>query len=391
MPRPKKPPPEATQKATVISIARVKHSRSAASAQVDEKILKRTKECLARANHPTTPEFEARTAWRMASRLMSRYNLTQADLVARATKNDNLAQIGGESVVSITTRKIRVVTQTFVRTIAWAMSTLFDCCHYSTARASSIDWTFYGIAANTIPAAMGFEMAHNLALEWARYKQGGKHDYCMGIGDGLLKIVEDEKKAELKQAQNAEKRAKKAEKSRAEARGRAWAAWMKKFWRTAEGESLMSGVKLRKAAGAARGNPIVIDADNDSDEDSDGDSDEDSDGDSDEDSDEDIFDAETTFKEADDTTIDLNSSFEDQLRKLVSKHSKTQLTVWKASQALVQFRKSAKQVAEDYLKEKNVKLGKMRKPKPWTTKRPSAYAEGVEDSKDIDVKRRRIK
>jgi hypothetical protein len=46
------------------------------------------------------------------------------------------------------------------------MEVFFDCKSYSTARPWSIEWTFYGIAPNTVAAAIAFEMAHNLILEW---------------------------------------------------------------------------------------------------------------------------------------------------------------------------------------------------------------------------------
>ena len=395
----KKSPPLPTQKAAVIRTARVTQSKTSTQPMVDEAILKRIKSCLDRANHPNTAEFEAQTAWRMSARLMAQYNVTQADFMAKATNDEDLAQIGGESVVAITTTKSRLVKQAWVSNIAWAMSNLFDCSKYSTARATSIEWTFYGIAANTVPAAMAFEMAHNLTLEWAREKQGAKHDYCMGIGDGLVKIVRDEKKAQEKQAKEAEK---------AVAGARRPPVPLQPSWATVESKSLMEGFQQRTVTGEARqsiqqrssvfggstfqsvasvpgpdpsyvaGAGVVDDSD-----------------------DEDSFEAETTFREADDQPIDLSGDFEDQLQAMaatarnifaatVLEGKPTPTAVWQTSQALVHFRQSSQKVAEQYLKEQNIKIKNSRQRKPWTTKRPAAYAAGVEDSKDIDVKRRRI-
>jgi hypothetical protein len=134
---------------------------------------------------------------------MAQYNVTQADLLDRTTNDDDYAALGGQSVVDITSTKgseARVISQTWVHNAANAMTMFFDCQTYSTCRLASVEWTFYGIAANTVAAAMAFEMAHNLTLEWARSKTGknAKHSYCLGVGTGLLKIARKEKREEKK-------------------------------------------------------------------------------------------------------------------------------------------------------------------------------------------------
>ena len=47
----------------------------------------------------------------------------------------------------------------------------------------SLELTFYGIAENTVAAAISFEMAYNLIAEWARpYKGvGSKNGYSLGV------------------------------------------------------------------------------------------------------------------------------------------------------------------------------------------------------------------
>ncbi len=59
------------------------------------------------------------------------------------------------------------------------------------------------------------------------------------------------------------------------------------------------------------------------------------------------------------------------------------------SQALVQLRQSAEKVARGYLKAQNNKLRKGRR-REHTVGNKDASREGIEDSKQIDVKRRRI-
>ena len=49
----------------------------------NETILERIAKCLARGNHESTPENEAKAALHMASRLMKQHNVTQAEMLAR--------------------------------------------------------------------------------------------------------------------------------------------------------------------------------------------------------------------------------------------------------------------------------------------------------------------
>lgn len=62
---------------------------------------------------------------------------------------------------------------------------------------------------------------------------------------------------------------------------------------------------------------------------------------------------------------------------------------WQSALQLRTFRKNAEMVADEYIKESKVKLEKGRKRKANLIDR-SAYKKGVEDSKKIDVKRRRL-
>ena len=120
-------------------------------------------------------------------------------------------------------------------------------------------------------------------------------------------------------------------------------------------------------------------------------------------SDEDETETEPTFKEEEEQTLDVVTDFEKQLRENIpdqaqvsapaedNDHSEGQLidNPWKSSQALVRFRRSAQRVADEYLKAQTLKLKKTPK-RSRSIRNPDAYRQGKEDSKRIDVKRRRI-
>ena len=109
------------------------------------------------------------------------------------------------SVVSVkrADSSLKVVKQqNWVQSLASAMRTFFDCKSYSAWLSSSIEWTFYGIADNTITAAMAFEMAYHLIVEWARpYKGAGtKNSCCISAAGELERMARIEKKGEEEKA-----------------------------------------------------------------------------------------------------------------------------------------------------------------------------------------------
>ena len=183
---------------------------SSSTSDMDNAVLLRIKKCLERANHPTTPESEAKAALHLASRLMGQYNVTQAEVLAHESPSAQ-RRYAGQSDVSI--RRVdgdkskSVQQQSFVGTLGTAMDGFFDCKFYSTARSSSLQLTFYGIAENTVAAAISFEMAYNLIAEWARPHKGVacKNSYSHGISDELWRMSQREKVAEEAQAMEAER------------------------------------------------------------------------------------------------------------------------------------------------------------------------------------------
>jgi hypothetical protein len=143
--------------------------RTTSDSEIDDRIRARIQKCLDRGNHPNTTESEAKAAIYLSIKLMRQYNVTTADLLER-TEERNRTQYGGSSVVSITNsndRSHRVIHQGFVPVVADAIEIFFDCKSFSERNDRSIDYTFYGIAENTVTAAMAFEMVHNRIFEWA--------------------------------------------------------------------------------------------------------------------------------------------------------------------------------------------------------------------------------
>lgn len=116
------------------------------------------------------------------------------------------------------------------------------------------------------------------------------------------------------------------------------------------------------------------------------------------------------FDEDEEQPVDLAADFEDELRrhmpqwsdhnpppvppsgtqaKLDDYDNPAKLITWPSAGALTLFRKNADNIADTYLKTQNTKLGKGRE-RNRSIKDVQAYEEGLEDSKKIDVKRRRI-
>ncbi|KAK8869279.1 hypothetical protein PGQ11_007857 [Apiospora arundinis] len=167
---------------------------SSSTADIDDAIILRIKKCLDCANYLTR--------WRQ--------RLKQHFAEVLAHEPDEQRHYAGQSVVSISRcdgdRSRSVRQQSYTATLAHAMGCFFDCKHYSTGYTSSVDFTFYGIAENSIAAAMSFEMAYNLIAEWARPFKGvgSKNSYCHGICDELVKTAANEKASEELRAKKAE-------------------------------------------------------------------------------------------------------------------------------------------------------------------------------------------
>lgn len=94
----KKPKKVPRRKATMTKVPLIKPTAVASNAE--DHIIERIKKYLDLANHPTTSESEAKTTMFLADRIINKYNMTTADLLAKESQ-DHLAQHAGSSEVSI--------------------------------------------------------------------------------------------------------------------------------------------------------------------------------------------------------------------------------------------------------------------------------------------------
>jgi hypothetical protein len=422
-----KAPPPPRQTAKVKELAEEKTSDHVTT-EVEANILARIRKCLDRANHPNTPEMEAKAAFHMSSRLMAQYNVTQADVLAQATDSGEQKQYAGQSTVSITSTKdqyAKVISQTWVHDVASAMMKFFDCKSYSTALTFSIEWTFYGIAPNTTAAAIAFEMAHNLILEWARGKKGAVNSYCLGVANGLRETAREEKRQE-------EREAKKREQETLSAR-----LQQEQLERQKELDRLHADVGIAETQKA----PYAVHV-----------SDEDvlqpgptinentpgydhSFSDSGDEVEHDIFhneageeaEAQPTFKVEQTVPLDPEADFEAELQRILKRERSssplakiksedttsqpkvegglsglldvkpkleddeppTENSLWASASQLTLFRATAQKIAEEYIKSTKTKLTAGRA-RVSSVRDYEAYEQGRKDSRKIDVKRRRI-
>ena len=421
---PKAPPPRQTAKVKELAEEKISDH---VTTEVEANILARIRKCLDRANHPNTPEMEAKAALHMSSRLMAQYNVTQADVLAQATDSGEQKQYAGRSTVSITSTKdqyARVISQTWVHDVASAMTKFFDCKSYSTALAFSIEWTFYGIAPNTAAAAIAFEMAHNLILEWARGKKGAVNSYCLGVANGLREMAREEKRQE-------EREAKKREQEALSVR-----LQQEQLERQKELDRLHADVGVAETQKAPFAVPVGDEdmiqpgpaiGDNTSDYDH-------SSSDSDDEVGHTVFDneieeeteARPTFKVEQSMPLDAEADFEAELQRILKRERSspvakiksedttsqpkvegdlsglldvkpkleddeppTENSLWASASQLTLFRATAQKIAEEYIKSTNTKLTAGRA-RVSSVRDYGAYEQGRKDSRKIDVKRRRI-
>jgi hypothetical protein len=358
---------------------------------IDQGILDKIQKCLSRARHATANEGEAKAALFLAQRLMAQYNVTHADLTADGDVADK-AQYGGRSVVSIENaidRTKRAIKETFANKLARAMCILYDCKCYSMDRRTSIEWSFFGIAANTVTAAGAFEAVHNKAIQWACAYKGGPptFSYRIGLADGLVNMAYRTKNRELLEVRRKEldmMAASDREKERQQKEK------LDRIQRSAP-----FGVDDDDFAVNDFGLAVINPLDNmDVDEvgqigDEGGRAD---------------------FTEHHVDVIDLTGDVDDNLKKLIERELPESLSMdnipqhpvkpepsgtaikdedssacpWASEMQLVRFRAMSEQIADCYIKERNIKL-RMRKPRPVTARHFDSYRQGWEDSRKIDI------
>lgn len=387
----------------MIKTAQVKPKDSLGS--LDRGVLIKIQKCLSRARHKSTTESEAKAALFVAQKLMAPYNVSQADLVTNSDYGSK-AQYGGMSkveIINVKNRTRRVIKKAFVHKSAKAMCTFFDCQCFSTDYETSIAWSFFGIAENTVTAAIAFEMAHNKILDWACSYKGGSatFSYRVGVADGLVSMANCEKKIELEAARKKELDIIAAKERKAGMERE------RKLQRLHKGPSL--ALDIGESDGQSEDEmPGFLDIDSMSDE---------SYG-----SPESIDNlnlntrgALADFNENDENVVDLTRSVEVNVDKIIKRESREThdfnsipyLSVkqnpsdndsssaksedmsnspWMSETQLVRFRATSVQVADEYL---NIKL-RMGKTRTVVTRNYSAYREGWKDSEKIDFRPRRL-
>lgn len=124
-----------------------------------------------------TGEHEARQALRLSTRLLSQANLTQADVIAQETEKERQQRAGSSQVAIRHYEEKRINMESWSSSLAGAVKIFFDVqCYTETRRQNDprIVWVFYGLSANTVAAALAFEMVYNQALHWAKANKDAK-------------------------------------------------------------------------------------------------------------------------------------------------------------------------------------------------------------------------
>lgn len=344
-----------------------------AVSQADKRLLVKIRKCLDRAYHVNASEAEAKTALLISQKLMSEHNITKADLSSNDA-NKFKAHNGGKRIVRI--EKIaglsrRVTREAFVERLAAAMCTFFDCKSYSTDFGIYIDWSFFGIASNTIAAAMAFEVVHNLILDWAcRYKGGpSAFSYQIGVADGLRRMAKQEKENELRDARKVnftETAGKKQGRTCRDSSNGANA--IKLNGEKSQGKKTeIDGLNIKSDLRVEDGQPNYLSYDVDE-----------------------MFRKYLKWEKAkspDLSTASTSSASLDSDSKLEPEPHipMASICLWESQRQLIRFRATSEQVAADYLAQQNIKP-RCRRRRNTTIRDKLSYFQGYQDSSKINVR-----
>ncbi|KAJ3908029.1 hypothetical protein F5879DRAFT_939304 [Lentinula edodes] len=209
-----KPSPKPPNKAKVVILAGEDDSNHSLPENIDQTTLERAKKAWNLHTHPGTTENEARQACRLAMKLMSKLNITQAQLLEAMKEKDKILTQAGQSVVSIRCSPGKsMYISAWSETASLAICNMFDVRNYTQVgdESNQVDFVFYGLGPNTVTAACGFAMVYNLIMEWRMANKeakgiSGKNSYCRGVADGFYDFSKKEKRREEKEAEAAELR-----------------------------------------------------------------------------------------------------------------------------------------------------------------------------------------
>ncbi|PPQ71061.1 hypothetical protein CVT26_011463 [Gymnopilus dilepis] len=186
--------------------------------------LERIRKALALANHPGTGEEEAKRAMRMAMKMMTAENVTQADLIANETAEERSTRAGHSTVSIRSTQGKSVRHQRWYHPASEAACEAFDVQLYNENYGRYLNYVFYGLADNTVAAALSFEMLHNQIETWALERKRERklkgqiagNSYRLGVARRVLTDAQQENRDILRKAQAEEKkRVKEEEEARA--------------------------------------------------------------------------------------------------------------------------------------------------------------------------------
>ncbi|CAM6094695.1 unnamed protein product [Calypogeia fissa] len=132
--------------------------------KVEAGIKKRIKNMLELGLHPDTPEFEAQQALKNVQRLLTKYNLKQAE-VLKGNLTDTSSLVGGMRVVELRAKgkAKQGRMDAWVHELGWVIAENFDCQYFFKSAASSkpLRVVFYGISSNADCAGYAFAATYN--------------------------------------------------------------------------------------------------------------------------------------------------------------------------------------------------------------------------------------
>ncbi|KAG5728248.1 hypothetical protein E4T56_gene19107 [Termitomyces sp. T112] len=394
--------------------------------RIDSSVLEKIKKAMRLATHPRTSEVEAKIAMRMATKFMASQNITQADLIANESAEERSTRAGNSRVRITSTTGKMVRNQRWYDIACEAVCEAFDVHAYSEKddEDNSLDWVYYGIADNTVAAALAFEMLHNQIELWAietRHELKGRSagiSYRIGVSERVLKDAERAKRKALKQAKENEQKKQREEAAAAEA-ARASEIARLDMPSVNKGSDLKVEVKVEEdAPGYEFPAPKIPTPSSDEDDDSnsdyggqfetdlywdepDGGLHADFEGDSDAPDDLDLDALEKIIKikaEMGDlcsshtsaTLPKVNMELGENIGPVkVKSEPAGDVPNWSSALQLRTFRDNAQTIAENYLKDSGLKLCQEQK-RAAIKLNTSAYSKGWDDGKKVDLKRRRI-
>lgn len=190
----------------------VKDEAPDASGPVDENIKIRIRKMLQVGLHPGTPNEEAERSLKIAHNLLQKHNLEEMDVINAGGADGKTKMTGGMKVVQLRSKSgVAPNNAAWISKLSGAASACFDCCTFTRYSCKSLDYVFYGVAANAEMAAFAFSSSLNrVAHMTAEYTgiEGCEHanmavaraNYRDGLVSGLSKAVKEEQQERVRAA-----------------------------------------------------------------------------------------------------------------------------------------------------------------------------------------------